>query len=334
LALTKLSDGSLFLASFAKRLEITDADGKVRKVNGLFAALSLDEGKTWPYKRLVTDDQPAKIIGTMDDHKITLSPHNAEPVGYLSVCEGSNGLVHLISSIHLYSFNKKWIMTPPPPADKPTPPMAVALESAKILPGLYKPKTGSLPSAHKLDWKMSAKKITEENAVSFTDDGMMKLSTSADQQFWFRSETPEVFQKIDSDKGFTVEIKTRILERSFDQSGVTLELYDGLGSRYAMTITDTGIYWYKGEDMGSALLDFDQYFPVAQNFNNTDGFHRYRVAVTPQRNAQIYRDSELIGVRQFEYRTPRDPYVCFGIGKGATALVDYIAWDLIGPKMP
>ncbi|MHC4639299.1 MAG: SUMF1/EgtB/PvdO family nonheme iron enzyme, partial [Planctomycetota bacterium] len=95
LVLTKLKNGSLFFASFAKRLPITDSSGKVRKVNGLFGALSFDDGKTWSHKRLITDDMPAHDIGTMDNHLITLSPFNAEPVGYMSVCETADGLIQL-----------------------------------------------------------------------------------------------------------------------------------------------------------------------------------------------------------------------------------------------
>ena len=35
-----------------------DADGVERRVRGLYAALSYDEGETWPVRRLITDDGP------------------------------------------------------------------------------------------------------------------------------------------------------------------------------------------------------------------------------------------------------------------------------------
>ena len=59
LVLIRLKEGPLLLSSFAKTgMTITDSSGNRRKVRGLYAAVSLDEGKTWPYKRLVSDDGP------------------------------------------------------------------------------------------------------------------------------------------------------------------------------------------------------------------------------------------------------------------------------------
>ena len=46
--------------AFAKRIDVKDAAGRVRKCSGLFAALSPDDGTTWPHVRLVTDDAPAR----------------------------------------------------------------------------------------------------------------------------------------------------------------------------------------------------------------------------------------------------------------------------------
>ena len=45
----------------------------------------------------------------------------AEPGGYLSVCQGADGLIHLISSKQHYTFNLAWLKTPlPPPPEVPT----------------------------------------------------------------------------------------------------------------------------------------------------------------------------------------------------------------------
>jgi hypothetical protein len=62
--------------------------------------------------------------------------------------------------------------------------------------------------------------------------------------------------------------------------------------------------------------------------------HTYRLAIRPDRIVQIYRDGKLIGVRRYEYRTPRDAYILFGTGHGVEALVHYIAYDLNGPYQP
>ncbi|MHC4574694.1 MAG: hypothetical protein ACYS76_11280 [Planctomycetota bacterium] len=62
--------------------------------------------------------------------------------------------------------------------------------------------------------------------------------------------------------------------------------------------------------------------------------HTYRIAVRPDRVAQIYRDGKLIGARQHEYRTPREAYIQLGAGAGAEVLVEYFAYDLTGPYQP
>jgi hypothetical protein len=113
LVLTRLAEGPIFFASFGKQT-IRDAAGRDRAVSGLFAALSLDEGETWPVRRLVTDDGPGRTIGSTDDAPFTLGATSAEPRGYLSVCQTPDGLVHLISSRNHYAFNLAWLKSPMP----------------------------------------------------------------------------------------------------------------------------------------------------------------------------------------------------------------------------
>jgi formylglycine-generating enzyme required for sulfatase activity len=120
LVLLRLKEGPLFFASFANGqppLMITDAAGEKRPARGLFTAISYDGGQTWPHIRLVTDDGPAHKARTTDGQEFTLSRANAEPKGYLSVCQAENGLIHLISSWNHYTFNLKWVQTPPPAID-------------------------------------------------------------------------------------------------------------------------------------------------------------------------------------------------------------------------
>jgi Neuraminidase (sialidase) len=115
LVLLRLKQGPLFLASFAnKPITITDASGKERAVTGLFAAISYDDGKTWPKIRPVTADTPPHQAQTTNGRAFTMSINTAEPRGYLSVCQGANALIHLTSSWNHYVFNLKWLQTPPP----------------------------------------------------------------------------------------------------------------------------------------------------------------------------------------------------------------------------
>jgi hypothetical protein len=115
LVLLRLAEGPIFLASFARQMMIKDASGRQRPVSGLFGALSFDEGETWPVRRLITDDGPAREIdGGGNTGKFILSADSSEPRGYLSVCQAADGVIHLIASKQHYAFNLAWLKTLPP----------------------------------------------------------------------------------------------------------------------------------------------------------------------------------------------------------------------------
>jgi hypothetical protein len=114
--LMRLKEGSLFFASFADwGIEITDASGTKRTVRGLFAAVSTDEGKTWPHIRLVTDDySPPRPVESTNGGLFMMSPRISEYQGYCNGCQSADGLIHIISSRQHFTFNLKWLMTPAP----------------------------------------------------------------------------------------------------------------------------------------------------------------------------------------------------------------------------
>jgi len=114
LVLLRLNEGPVFFASFAKEMMIADASGRERPVSGLFGAISLDEGETWPSKRLISDDGPGRQVETTDGVPFTMSASTAEPRGYLSVCQGAGNIIHLISSRQHYAFNLTWLSARPP----------------------------------------------------------------------------------------------------------------------------------------------------------------------------------------------------------------------------
>jgi len=115
MALMRLKEGPLFLASFADKMTITDASGNKREVSGLFGALSFDEGRSWPIRRLITDDGPGrKLDGGAWTGEFIMDQSRAEPKGYLSVCQGADGVINLISSALHYQFNLTWLKTPMP----------------------------------------------------------------------------------------------------------------------------------------------------------------------------------------------------------------------------
>jgi len=122
LVILRLKEGPLFIASFGNPFDepeapvmVTDSLGNKHPVGELFGAVSFDGGKTWPYKRIITDDGPPHTIECTDGGAITLSGRSSEHRAYLSVCQGLDGLIHLISSRQHYAFNLKWLTTPPPP---------------------------------------------------------------------------------------------------------------------------------------------------------------------------------------------------------------------------
>ena len=133
LTLKRLKEGPLLLCSFTDDLAYRDSDGKVTRGKkeaerkgisfpqpdgstktgyGIFAALSFDDGVTWPVRRLVTPVSPGgqavKAQGT-DGSLISLDATHAELNGYLASCQGPDGRIHLISSRNYYVFNLAWL---------------------------------------------------------------------------------------------------------------------------------------------------------------------------------------------------------------------------------
>lgn len=122
LVLKRLREGPILFVSFtdsSKNLNapegmlIRDASGKERRVYGMFAALSFDEGNTWPVKKLIAPDGPAQDLdGGAWTRNFVMDATHAEPRGYLAVTQTPDGLIHLISSRLHYRFNLVWLKQP------------------------------------------------------------------------------------------------------------------------------------------------------------------------------------------------------------------------------
>ncbi len=126
LVLMRLCEGPILFVGFTdssrnlkepKGMLFADASGRRRRVFGLFAALSFDEGKTWPVKKLIT---PGRDAATFDGgawtRTFTLDATHAEPKGYLAATQSPDGMIHLISSKLYYRFNLAWLRTSAPAA--------------------------------------------------------------------------------------------------------------------------------------------------------------------------------------------------------------------------
>jgi hypothetical protein len=130
LVLLRLKEGPIFLAGFADTgIMIKDASGTERRVYGMYTALSFDEGKTWPYKRLVTDDGPGTQAECTGGGLFIMGQRSAEYRGYMAGCQSADGLVHLISSRQHYAFNLKWLMTSAPVLKYPEVPVQPVVET-------------------------------------------------------------------------------------------------------------------------------------------------------------------------------------------------------------
>ena len=95
LVLKRLQEGPIMLCSFGE--------------NGLFVALSYNEGATWPVKKLLTDGKTRVLDGGAWTGTFTMDATHAEPKGYLACTQSPDGMIHLLSSRVHYRFNLRWI---------------------------------------------------------------------------------------------------------------------------------------------------------------------------------------------------------------------------------
>ncbi len=126
-AMIRLHEGPILLCTFTdqwrdwknrKGLAFKSAGGGETVGYGLFAALSFDEGKTWPVRKLVTPGGPSRTVNGIDRLEFTLSGTLAEPCGYLAATQTRDGNVQLITSKNHYVFNLAWLQALPPAPGK------------------------------------------------------------------------------------------------------------------------------------------------------------------------------------------------------------------------
>lgn len=123
LALLRLREGPILLISFTdpqnsvpKGLMFKDAADKEFTGYGLFAALSYDEGDSWPVWKLITPGKGSFPAGG-NTGSFTATAIQAEPGGYLAATQTPDGMIHLVSSSLHYRFNLKWLETPCSPVN-------------------------------------------------------------------------------------------------------------------------------------------------------------------------------------------------------------------------
>ena len=120
LVLMRLREGPLLLISFTNHpfrlknglngMTFKDKDGNEYTGYGMYAALSFDEGKTWPVKKLLTDGKRRFMDGGAWTGFFDMDSTHAEPRGYLAATQSPDQVIHLLSSRNHYRFNLPWLV--------------------------------------------------------------------------------------------------------------------------------------------------------------------------------------------------------------------------------
>lgn len=80
--------------------------------SGVFAALSYDEGESWPVVKLISDGAYRFLDGGAWTGFFEMDAVRSEPRGYFAVTQSPDGMIHLLSSRNHYRFNLKWLEQP------------------------------------------------------------------------------------------------------------------------------------------------------------------------------------------------------------------------------
>lgn len=120
LVLRRLNEGPILLVSFTnhpedKKKGILFKDERNNEFTGygMFAAISYDEGKTWPMKKLLTNGEMKYMYGGAWTGFFEMNSTSAEPRGYLAATQTPDNMIHLLSSSIYYRFNLGWIEKAP-----------------------------------------------------------------------------------------------------------------------------------------------------------------------------------------------------------------------------
>jgi formylglycine-generating enzyme required for sulfatase activity len=105
----------LFTGFAGDSIRAKDGEGKLSYVTGLFAALSFDEGKTWPeeYRKVISNfrgkDSLALAIAPWQRTTL-LTRTKGQHEGYFSSEQTPDGTIYLTDGKIVYTFNLAWLM--------------------------------------------------------------------------------------------------------------------------------------------------------------------------------------------------------------------------------
>ncbi len=108
----KISGNNMY--KFMKGMELKTLSGEMKRCYGLFAAVSFDEGKTFPVRRFLDcsggSKEPRYEKGFGIRRPILIDETHGELKGYLAGTQSPDGMIHIVSSRMHYRFNLKWLI--------------------------------------------------------------------------------------------------------------------------------------------------------------------------------------------------------------------------------
>jgi formylglycine-generating enzyme required for sulfatase activity len=261
-SMTRLAEGPLVLATFVPNIVELKAQQRTdRELAKLCVMVSYDDGKTWPVRRLLTDDKDDRGVTGMSYGRVYMGPGAAEPTGYVTVTQARNGVIHVISSMNHYAFNLAWIKSAP----KNPSPMPVAKKlTAKKMPAVV---MGPIQQKR----YQAARTLWTNERVGADEHSMATL---------------------DIEKGFTAEALVELGAAASDQFILRAYVRSGctMCNRYWLRVTNDGVwYWYAGD--WQRVKD-----DAAPSASGT-----YRLAVREDTCVQIYRDGRLLATYPASY---------------------------------
>jgi Neuraminidase (sialidase) len=118
----RLKEGPILFCSYTdqsrdwktrKGMTFPEANGGTYTGYGLFSAVSYDEGKTWPDRRIISPGGAEQERPGIDRSIATFSDTMSERSGYLSATQSRDGRIQLVSSKNHYVFNLAWLKQRP-----------------------------------------------------------------------------------------------------------------------------------------------------------------------------------------------------------------------------
>lgn len=105
----------LFIGFADGEFEAKNGEGEISPIEGLFAALSFDEGKTWKpgHRRVISDLKGEETLEVQEaawQRTSTLDKNTGQDAGYMIVTQTPDGLIYLTDGNLIYTFNLEWLM--------------------------------------------------------------------------------------------------------------------------------------------------------------------------------------------------------------------------------